>query len=399
MKVFIAKYIKGDRVVWTVVVFLMIASLLAVYSSTGALAYSKKGGDTSFYVMKHFGMLAMSFLAMVVVHRINPRYFAGLAHILLGIGVITLLAALVVGTRTNGAARWLNLGFISFQPSEFAKLALIIFVARQLALYQTEKDTRKAFKSIVIALGLVCGLIFMENLSTALLTGGTVVILMMLGRMPFSRIAGLSGALILLVVLVLIIPPPYNPIPRAHTWQKRVERYLSGEKKENADGNFQMLQAKMAIATGGVIGKGPGNSYYRNFLPMAFSDFIFAIILEEYGIIGGILVILSYIVLLARAAMIARRSDRPFHILLVLGMTLLLVLQAFVNISVCVGVIPVTGQTLPLVSMGGTSNILTGMAIGTILAVSRFNDEEAERKQEEKKAAKAVKNEVAVVEG
>ncbi len=375
---FFEKNIKGDRIIWIVVLFLMLVSLLAVYSSTGTLAYAKQGGNTAYYVLKHFVMLLMGLGAMVFVHRIPPRYIAGFANVMMAFAVLSLLAALVMGTTTNGASRWLNLGFFSFQPSEFAKLALIVFVARYLALNQHEKDSRKAFLPIMIGIGLICGLIFRENLSTTLLLGFTCMILMFVGRIPVRYLFGVTAIGMVGIVLILLLAPHLSFLPRAKTWRARVERFMDPEKHGNSDSNFQSEQAKMAVATGGVIGRGPGNSYYRNFLPMAFSDFIFAIILEEYGLIGGGLVLLCYIVLMARGFNIAKRCERPFHIFLVLGITTLLVLQAFINMGVCVGIFPVTGQTLPLVSMGGTSNIFTGMAIGAILSVSRFNEEEDE---------------------
>lgn len=375
---FVEKNIKGDRIIWIVVLVLMLFSLLAVYSSTGTLAYAKKGGNTAYYVLKHLVMLLMGLGAMVVVHRIPPRYIAGLANVMMIFGGVTLLAALVVGSTTNGASRWLNLGFFSFQPSEFAKIALIVFVARYLAMHQHEKDARKAFMPIMIGMGIICGLIFRENLSTTLLLGGTCMILMFVGRIPVKYLLSVTAIGMVGIVIILLLAPHLSFLPRAKTWRARVERFWNPDEKGNNDSNFQSEQAKMAVATGGMLGKGPGNSYYRNFLPMAFSDFIFAIILEEYGLIGGGIVLLCYIILMARGYNIAKRCERPFHIFLVLGITSIIVFQAFINMGVCVGIFPVTGQTLPLVSMGGTSNIFTGMAIGAILSVSRFNEEEDE---------------------
>ena len=375
---FIEKNIKGDRIIWIIVLFLMLVSLLAVYSSTGTLAYAKKGGNTAYYVLKHLVMLQLGLGAMVFVHRIPPRYIAGFANVMMAFGAVTLLAALVMGTTTNGASRWLNLGFFSFQPSEFAKMALIVFVARHLALNQHEKDARKAFIPIMGGMAIICGLIFRENLSTTLLLGGTCMLLMFVGRIPMKYLLSVTAIGVVGIVIILLLAPHISFLPRVKTWRARVERFWNPDEHGDSASNFQSEQAKMAVATGGVIGRGPGNSYYRNFLPMAFSDFIFAIILEEYGLIGGVLVLLCYVVLMARAVNIARRCERPFHIFLVLGITTLIVLQAFVNMGVCVGIFPVTGQTLPLVSMGGTSNIFTGMAIGAILSVSRFNEEEDE---------------------
>lgn len=373
---FIEKNIKGDRTIWVVVLFLMLVSLLAVYSSTGTLAYAKQGGNTSYYVLKHLVMLLMGLGAMVFVHRIPPRYIAGFANVMMVFGVVTLFAALVMGTTTNGASRWLNLGFFSFQPSEFAKIALVVFVARHLALHQHEPDARKAFIPIMIGMGIVCGLIFRENLSTTLLLGGTCMVLMFVGRIPLKYLFSVTAIGVVAIVVILLLAPHISLLPRAKTWRARVERFWSPDEKGDSNSNFQSEQAKMAVATGGVMGRGPGKSYYRNFLPMAFSDFIFAIILEEYGLFGGLFVLLCYLILMNRAFNIARRCERPFHVFLVLGLVSLIVFQAIINMGVCVGILPVTGQTLPLVSMGGTSNVFTGMAIGAILSVSRFNEEE-----------------------
>ena len=395
---FIEKNIKGDRIIWIVVLFLMLVSLLAVYSSTGTLAYAKQGGNTAYYVLKHFAMLLLGLGAMVFVHRIPPRYIAGFANAMMIVAIASLGAALVMGTTTNGASRWLNLGFFSFQPSEFAKLALIVFVARHLALNQHEKDARKAFIPIMGGIVLVCGLIFRENLSTTMLLGGTCMILMFVGRIPVKYLLSITAIGLAGIIIILMLAPHLTFLPRAKTWRARVERFWSPDEKGDSDSNFQSEQAKMAVATGGVIGRGPGNSYYRNFLPMAFSDFIFAIILEEYGLIGGGLVLLCYVVLMARGFNIAKRCERPFHIFLVLGITMLLVLQALINMGVCVGIFPVTGQTLPLVSMGGTSNIFTGMAIGAIFSVSRFNEEEDELMVEDKKEDEIADGQEAVVE-
>ncbi len=377
----IKKHFKGDQIIWLVVVGLMLVSVVAVYTSTGSLAYAKRDGNTVYFVLKHIAMLLLGLGSMVFVHRVPPRYISGLANALMAISILSLAAVQVVGSSTNGASRWLNLGFFSFQPSEFAKIALIVFVARHLALHQHEPDARKAFKPIMIGMLLVCGLIFKDNLSTFLLTAGTCMILMFIGRVPlrYLSLAALVGVGLLTIMLLTapVLAPHVPMLKRLVTWNNRIERFFSDEKKVS-EGDFQLIQAQKAIATGGIGGKGPGNSYYRNFLPMAFSDFIFAIILEEYGLWGGFIIVMAYVILMARAINIARKSERPFHIFLVLGLVLLLVFQAFINMGVCVGILPVTGQTLPLVSMGGTSNLFTGMAIGAILSVSRFNQEQEE---------------------
>ena len=383
---FLKRYLKGDFSVWIIIFLLMIVSLLAVYSSTGTLAYAKRGGNTSYFVMKHLLMLLMGFGAAIFVHRIPPRYIAGLANVILISAIISLFAVLFIGTSINGASRWLNLGFFSFQPSELGKIAIVVFTARQLAMHHDEPDTRKAFLPIILAMGVVAGLIFKENLSTFLIIVAISILMMIIGRMPIKYLLGTMVVIVGLIALVFVIAPYVPQLKRVETWKSRIERQFSAD-QDVSGRDYQSIQSKKAIASGGVAGKGPGKSYYRSFLPMAFSDFIFSIILEEYGLFGGVLIILLFLYLMIRGMNIARYSKRPFQKYMVLGFTMLIVMQAFINMMVCVGFIPVTGQTLPLVSMGGSSNVFMGMALGAILGVSRFTQEENEKEKELKKAA------------
>jgi cell division protein FtsW len=288
------------------------------------------------------------------------------------------------------ASRWLTIPGIgiTFQPSEMAKLALIVYVAKILAQFQKEEEpAREAFKPIMIYVLIVAGLIFRENFSTALLVVAVSVAMMFVGRVPFKYLAGTGLVVLGLVVLLLFLAPKVTFLPRAQTWASRVEQFLDPEKADKSS-TYQSDQSKIAIASGGLIGKGPGNSVQRNFIPHPYSDFIFAIIAEEYGLLGPFLVLMAYVFLLGRIGVIVRASNRTFPAFLALGLGLMLTSQAFVNMGVAVGIFPVTGQPLPLVSLGTTSVLFTCMAFGMILGVSRHNIEQ--RELEKSKAAVAV---------
>ncbi len=387
LKATLQKYFKGDPIIWTVIIVLAAISLLAVYSSTGTLAYKYQGGNTYYYMFKHFSFLLVGIGLIWLIHQMDYRLFAKYATVLLVLSIVLLGITLLTGMSLNQAARWITvpgLG-LSFQPSELAKLALVMYIARTLARHQDEEEGAKdAFKPIMTYLALVCGLIFTEDFSTAFLIGFIAFLMMFVGRVPVKYLLGTVGAAALLVTL-LILASPYLPfLHRAATWKTRVENFMGGDKvDDDSDGNYQARQSQMAIATGGIFGKGPGNSRQRNFLPHPYSDFIFAIIVEEWGAFGAILMIMCYVVFLFRAGVIVRGSTRTFPAFLALGLSYLLVFQGFFNMGVAVGIFPVTGQPLPLVSMGGTSILFTCVAFGAILSVSRNNMEEAQKLKEE----------------
>ncbi len=387
MSNFVRKYIKGDHTIWVIIVFLALVSLLTVYSATGSLAYKTQGGNTTYFMFKQLGFLLVGISLIVVVHRIPYKYFIIFSLPVLYFSIFMLAITLISGQNLNEASRWFTVPGIglSFQPSELAKLALIVYVARVLAQHQKEDGpTHGAFWPIMIHTGIVCLLIFPENLSTSLLLAGMVMLMMFLGRVPFKNLffTGLSGAAIITLVLVLAMNDVVL-IDRAETWAARVENFMDDG---NDDANFeygsdyQITQSKIAIATGGLLGKGPGNSEQRNFLPHPYSDFIYAIIAEEFGLGGAFLVLAAYFFLLARIGILVKSSSRAFPAFMVLGLGLMLVTQAFVNMGVTVGIFPVTGQPLPLVSMGGTSILFTCLALGAILSVSRHNQEERDKK-------------------
>ncbi|MEX1187650.1 MAG: FtsW/RodA/SpoVE family cell cycle protein [Bacteroidia bacterium] len=366
-----AIYAKGDRSIWIVVLLLSLISVLAVYSSTGSLAYAKQGGDTEHYLIKHLFLVLSGLFLMYVTHLANYKVFSRLSQLLLFIAIPLLAVTLVTGTSLNEGSRWLTLPIInvSFQTSDLAKLALIMYLARLLSRKQDQiKDFKQAFIPLMVPIGIVCGLILPANFSTAALLFATCLVLLFIGRVNMKYIMILVASGIIAFTLFIIIALNFDLPGRIGTWKARIENFTSGE----SELNYQAEQSKIAIANGGIFGAGPGNSSQRNFLPQAYSDFIFAFILEEYGIIGGFTVILLYIILLYRIMAVLKNSPTTFATLLAIGCGLMLVFQAFINMAVAVNLFPVTGQPLPLVSMGGTSIWFTSISIGIILCVSRF---------------------------
>lgn len=371
----IDKYIKGDKVVWLVVLLLAILSILAVYSSIVTLAYKYKDGDTFYYLFKHLIILVVGFLLMILAHNVNFKYYSRIAQIALFISVPLLLLTLITGANINEASRWLVIPVINqtFQTSDLAKLALIMYLARFLYKHQDNiTDFKHTFLPIMLPVIIVCGLILPANFSTAAMLFSTSLIIMFVGRISLKYIFSLIAiGITCLVIMLLIAKVKPDLLPRADTWVKRIESFSSGSK----EGNYQAEQAKIAIATGELFGKGPGKSTQRNFLPHPYSDFIYAIIIEEYGsIIGGLGLILLYLILFFRGIKIAKNADTTFGTLLAIGLSFSLVFQAMINMAVAVNLFPVTGQPLPLVSMGGTSIWFTCLAIGVILSVSRTKE-------------------------
>ncbi|HOT15161.1 MAG TPA: FtsW/RodA/SpoVE family cell cycle protein [Bacteroidales bacterium] len=387
----VEKNLKGDKIIWAIILLLSLLSLLAVYSSTGTLAYRYHGGNTIYYFFKHASYMLLGLGAIYITHLIPYKYYLRLAQIFLYLSAPLLLLTLVMGTSLNSASRWLTVPVIglTIQTSDFAKIALIMYVARTLALKQDEiKDFKKAFLPVIIPVGIICTLILPANLSTALMIFMVSVILMFIGRVSIKHLSllGLCG-IIFLSLFIIIAPMTHTNLGnRVKTWKHRIVNFSGNndDKKETNDANFQSEQAKIAVATGGILGKGPGNSTQRNFLPHPYSDFIYAIIVEEYGLVGGIFVLSLYLALLFRAGVIVRKSERTFPAFLAIGLALLLVFQAMINMAVSVNLVPVTGQTLPLVSMGGSSMLFTSAAIGIILSVSRSIIKEKEVKEENK---------------
>ncbi|MCD4698661.1 MAG: FtsW/RodA/SpoVE family cell cycle protein [Bacteroidales bacterium] len=367
---FLLSKIKGDKIIWLVVIFLSVFSLLAVYSSTGTLAYKYQGGNTEYYMIKHFIILLFGFFLMYLAHLVKYSYFSRIFQIALWIAIPLLLLTLFVGLNVNEARRVLPLPFgLTFQTSDLAKLTLIMYLARIITKRQEViKDFKSAFLPIVVPVLIVCFLILPANFSTAAILFTTSLVLMFIGRVNLKHIGSLIGIGVVILFVLFITAKSYPELlPRVDTWVARWESFKDGGGEED----YQVEQAKIAIAKGGVFGKMPGNSEQRNFLPHPYSDFIFAIIIEEYGILGGTFVVFLYMILLFRAVKIVTKCPRNFGAFLTIGVAFSLVFQAMINMGVAVNLLPVTGQTLPFISMGGTSIWFTSIAIGIILSVSK----------------------------
>lgn len=381
MLVGLKKYFKGDPVIWMVILLLSIFSLLAVYSSTGSLAYRYQGGNTSYYILKHATILLMGLVITYVTHLIPYKYFSRISQLLLYIALPLLLVTLVYGVNRNDASRWLSLPGLSltFQTSDIAKLAIIMYTARILAKKQDNiKDFKESFRPIIIPLLLVCVLVFPANFSTAALIFATAFILMFIGRVHLGYLFGMLGIIAIALGIVIGIALSHKWEGRYGTWQKRIESFINSD--EGDSDNYQVDQAKIAIVRGGLVNLRPGKSMQRNFIPHPYSDFIYAIIIEEYGLTGGALVLVLYLYLLFRAAVMVRKSSRTFPAFLAIGLAVMITFQAMINMAVAVNLMPVTGQPLPMISMGGSSLLFTCVALGIIQSVSRGikNQQEAD---------------------
>jgi cell division protein FtsW len=368
--------LKGDRWLWIIIIILSVWSLLAVYSSVGTLAY-KEGKGTEVYLIKHTLLIVGGFALMYFSHKLDYHWYGGISKILMAITIPLLLYTLLFGNTINEANRWVTIPVINqtFQTSDLAKLALITFLARTLTRKQENiKDVRKAFLPIMGSVCIIFVLIAPANLSTALMLFGVSVLLLIVGRISIRQIFYVCAGVFILLLFVVFLGP------RRKTYISRVETYMGlNEAAVDRDKSFQADHAKIAIATGGVLGKGPGNSTQRNVLPHPYSDFIFAIIVEEYGTIGGVFLVILYVVLMFRCIRIVTLSPKAFGALLAAGLGFSLTLQALGNMAVAVGLGPVTGIPLPLVSMGGTSILFTSIAFGIILSVSRSIEELKEK--------------------
>ncbi len=389
---------RGDKYIWGIVVLLSLISILVVYSATGSLAYKMYKGNTSVYLFKQVSFSLVGLVVIYFLHRINYTIFSKVATILFLISIPLLLYTLLFGAKINDGSRWIKLPIINMtiQTSDLAKLALFMYISRQLSKKQeTIKDFKKGFLPVVIPVMIICALIMPANLSNALLTGATALLLMFIGRVSLKHIFLTIGvALIPVLFIVAVSMLTYDgkqkddtkksamaekakSFGRFGTWVKRVQDFMYAKENETP---YQVQQAKIAIANGSVlVGLGPGNSRQRNFLPQAYNDFIYSIIIEEYGLLGGAFIIFIYLIFLFRCIRIFRRCPYAFGAFLALGLSFTLVIQAVANMAVNVNLVPVTGVTLPLVSMGGSSFLFTCGAIGIILSVAR-NVEQMEGK-------------------
>jgi len=369
----LTKTFKGDRAIWGLVALFMIYSLLAVYSSSAGVAFMKYGGNTTYFLRSQFFMLVLSLIIIVVVHYLPYRIYFSVAGLLLIGAAGLLILTFAFGSRINEATRWLVIPGTGFrmQTSDVAKVALVIYLARSLAKYQNElKNFMLVSKYFMIPVGIICGLILPENLSTALMVFGISMVILFIGRVPLRFLLAYVGIAVVGVVLFAMILTAVSKSNRVEIWKNRIEHFFSGAVDE--DGDYQSNQAKIAISTGGLFGKAPGKSTQRNMLPQSNSDFIFAIIIEEYGLLfGAIPLILAYMILLFRGITIAKKCETAFPAFLVMGLIVMIVVQAILNMLVAVGLFPVTGQTLPMVSWGRTSVLVMSFSIGAILSVSR----------------------------
>ncbi len=361
IKVWADENLQGDKVIWAVVFALSLISILVVYSSIGTLAYKRTESPESFLI-KHTLTVLIGIAAMWFAHRVDYRYYSKLSKFALWISIPLLIYTFTNGVTINDAARWLHVPIIgSFQPSDFASLALIVNLASMLSKRQQNiHDIKESLLPILFWCGTICGLIALTNLSTAALLFLTCMLIMFIGRVSTKHLA----MLVFVGVLFGALAVKFGV--RGETARNRITNFMNGEELP-----FQAKHARIAVATGGITGKGPGNSDQRNILPHPYSDFIYAIVIEEYGMVGGVVVIVLYLILLHRGMKAAYNSDKAFAGLLSAGLSFDLVCQALVNMGVVVGLGPITGQPLPLVSMGGTSMVFTGLAIGIILSVSR----------------------------
>ena len=383
--------LKGDKIVWLIVALLSIMSILSVYSSAGSMAFKMRNGNTEFYLIQQMIFILTGIALMFMCYRLDYRIYSKLAPYLMIVTVPLLAYTLAFGTEINDARRWITIPWIdkTFQTSDFAKVALILYVARSLATKQEYiKDFREAFVPIILPVILVCGLIAPADLSTAALLFATCLTMMFVGRISLKYV------LLLLLLgagvgaLIFLIGQSFPEYVRVDTWITRITTFLY-----NGDEVDQIRQAKVAIAEGGFFGVGPGNSIQRNHLPFAYADCIYAIICEEYGLVGGFVVLGLYLWLLIRCIYIITISPKAFGAILAMGLCLNIVVQAFANISVSVQLVPATGLTLPLISMGGTSLWATCISLGIILSVSRYA-EKAEEERKELQVLEARANEI-----
>jgi len=374
--------LKGDKTIWIVVFLLSIVSLLAVYSSTGLLAFKKVSGNTEHFLFKHFIVLCGGGVIMYITASFPYTLYARLARFFYLLAVPLLIFTLFMGTNLNDANRWITLPIIgmTFQTSDFAKIALILFLARQISKSQdTINEWRATVVPLIIIVGIVCVLIFPANFSTAALLFFTSMVIMFIGRVSIKHLAKIVGIALICITLFFAVAHVVGYKGRIETWINRIMTFVGyndhkadskNAKFEFSDEDYQAQQAKIAIATGGFFGKGPGNSEQRNFLPHPYSDFIFAIIIEEYGLVGGFFILILYLLFFYRALLIVKRTEKAFAAMITIGFAFSMVFQALINMGVATGVFPVTGQTLPMLSMGGSSIIFTSFAFGVILSVS-----------------------------
>ncbi|MFP5043036.1 FtsW/RodA/SpoVE family cell cycle protein [Parasediminibacterium sp. JCM 36343] len=384
---------RGDKFIWGIVVILALISVLVVYSATGSLAYKMYKGNNEVYLFKQLAFMLVGLVLIYFLHRVNYTIYSRVAWVLFLTAIPLLIYTFFFGAKINDGSRWIKLPIINMtvQTSDYARLALFMYISRVLSRKQEIiKDFKKGFLPVIVPVVIICGLIAPANLSTALLTGATSLLLMFIGRVSIKHILlaiGVAAIPVGLLISVAILThnnkkddadiahapaakeERYAGLGRVGTWVKRVQDFVYAK---NEDVPYQVQQSKIAIANGGIlVGLGPGNSRQRNFLPHCYSDFIYAIIIEEYGLLGGAFIMFIYLAFLFRGIRLFRRCPYAFGAFLALGLSFTLIIQALANMAVAVNIVPVTGVTLPLVSMGGSSFLFTCASIGIILSVAR----------------------------
>lgn len=362
--------LQGDRAIWMIVALLSLISLLAVYSATGSIAFTQRGGNTEFYLIKHSIFLIAGLVLTYLCYVLHYTQYMRMAPVLIMLSIPLLVYTIAFGAEINEARRWITVPGIGLtvQTSDFAKLSLIIYVAKAISSKQEYiKDFNSAFLPIIVPILIICGLIAPADLSTSLILFATCMMMMFIGRVDIKYILLLLILGIVVFSILIIVGTIFPEIVRTGTWITRMQEFFT-----NTDGGYQVQMSKTAIAEGGWFGVGPGNSLLRNYLPAPYSDFIYAIICEEYGLFGGFIVLGLFVLLFFRCVSIVTRSPKAFGAMLVMGLGLYLTTQALANVAVSVDLVPVTGLTLPLLSMGGTSIIFSSIAFGIILSVSRY---------------------------
>ncbi len=407
------KSTRGDKVIWALVLLLVLVSLLAVYSATGSLAYKKYKGNTEVYLFKQIAFIAIGFCIIYFAHRVNYTIYSKVAKILFLLSIPLLLYTLFFGVTMNEGSRWIRVPVINMtmQTSDLAKLGLFMFLARLLSRKQNKiKDFKKGFLPVITPIAITCLLIAPANLSTALLLGASCMLLLFIGRVSGKHLLMVVGvAMIPVIFLVMAAMVKHKSsvneevvasskekssrlTARVETWVGRVENFMYGSHVADDD-HYQVNQAKIAIARGRWLGRGPGNGEARNFLPQAYNDYIFATLIEEYGLLGGAFILFIYLVFLYRSIRLFKQCPFAFGAFLALGLSFTLVIQAMANMAVNVNLFPVTGVTLPLVSMGGSSFLFTCLSIGIILSVARNVEQLEGRKKLPDEAKKEVEEE------
>ncbi|TXI85064.1 MAG: hypothetical protein E6Q37_07115 [Crocinitomicaceae bacterium] len=386
------KHLKGDGVIWIITLFLLAFSLVSVYSFVPILV-KMEGGTPMKYLLKHFVYVIIAFAAMYWVHKKDPIYFSKLARFSFYISIGLLIFTMFFGTRVNGAGRWIPIPFIglTFQASDFAKLALILYISRLLVKKKDQLNSWKdGFWPIMFPIILICGLIVKDNFSTAAIVFAICLVILFLGKVPFGKIFTLVGGGILLFAFVIVTHkalPDLNLLPRYQTWENRILSRFE-MKPEVPDeilvvDNAQAKNAELGIFNGGIIGQGPGEGKVKEYVPEAYADFFFASFVEEFGLIGAFILVMLYMILLYRMIRIALKSDKLFETYTVLGIGILLLSQATVNMLVCTGVFPVTGQNMPLLAMGGSALIMTCIAIGIVQSIATRQQPQEEKTEKE----------------